>query len=250
MGAGDAYREALQLDPDNAQAKSGQAAVDRAIESERTGGPGGGLGNIFGDPQIFQKLAANPKTSQYLADPSFMQTIQRIRQNPNDMNAAFQDQRVLQAMGVLMGIDMNFMGGKGEPGDAADAGGPREAEEDVPMPDARPSSAKPAGNSKAQEPESKTEPEPEDEESIAQRKAKSEADAEKKLGTDSYKKRDFDNAIQHYSRAWEMHKDITYLTNKSAAEFEKGDYEAAVASCRTAISEGREVLADFKLIAK
>ena len=36
----------------------------------------------------------------------------------------------------------------------------------------------------------------------------------------------------------------------SAAQYEKGDYEAAIKSCELAISEGREMLADFKVIAK
>ena len=250
VGAKDAFDEALKLDPANAQAKSGLAAVDRAIESEDAGGPGGGLGNVFGDPQIFQKLAANPKTSQFLADPSFMQTLQRVRQNPSDISAAFQDQRMLTAMGVLMGIDMNFMGGKGGDGPMPDLNGSKEAEEDMPMPDARPASSKPAEPKKAPVPEPEPAPEPEDEEAVAAKKAKEEAEAEKKVGTENYKKRNFDIAIQHYEKAWELHKDITYMTNKSAAQFEKGDFEAAIESCRVAIQEGREVMADFKVIAK
>ena len=250
VGAKDAFNEALKLDPANSQAKSGLTAVEKAIESEGPGTPGGGLGNIFNDPQIFQKLAANPKTSQYLADPSFMQSLQRIRQNPNDINAALQDQRMLQVMGVLMGIDMNFMGGKEGNGAASDAPIARDDEEDIKMPDLRPTSPKAGETPHA--PESKEEPEaePEDEEARATKKAKQDAEVEKKLGTENYKKRQFDAAIEHYDKAWSVHKDITYLTNKSAAEFEKGDYEAAITTCKTAITEGREVLADFKIIAK
>ncbi|KAI7301039.1 TPR-like protein, partial [Hortaea werneckii] len=89
-----------------------------------------------------------------------------------------------------------------------------------------------------------------DEESIAKKKAKEEADKEKAEGTACYKKRQFDEAISHYTKAWETHKDITYLTNRSAANFEKGDYQACLEDCKQAIEHGREVLADFKLIAK
>lgn len=250
VGAKDAFNEALKLDPANAQAKSGLAAVEKSIESEAPGGPGGGLGNIFNDPQIFQKLAANPKTSQYLADPSFVQSLQRIRQNPNDISAALQDQRMLQVMGVLMGIDMNFMGGKGEDGAASDAPFAKDDEEDIKMPDLRPTSPKASETTYATESKEKPESEPEDEESRATKKAKQDAEVEKKLGTENYKKRQFDAAIEHYDKAWSIHKDITYLTNKSAAEFEKGDFEAAITTCKTAVTEGREVLADFKIIAK
>ena len=102
----------------------------------------------------------------------------------------------------------------------------------------------------AKAPEPEPEPEPEDEETIAKKKAKEEADKEKALGTENYKKRNFDEAIKHYSKAWELHKDITYLNNLGAAQFEKGDYQACIDACTKAIEEGREIYADFKMIAK
>lgn len=96
-------------------------------------------------------------------------------------------------------------------------------------------------------------PEPEeeeDEETKLKKENKIKADQEKALGTENYKKRNFDAAIEHYSKAWELHKDITYLTNLAAARFEAGDYEGCIKECETAIAEGREIYADFKLIAK
>ncbi|KAI1911381.1 Hsp90 cochaperone [Ophidiomyces ophidiicola] len=240
VGAHDAYEEALKLDPSNAQAKSGLDSVKRAIDAEaRADGvedPSGGLGQMFSDPQMIQKLANNPKTSQYLADPTFMEKLRKVSQNPNAIGEEMRDPRFLQVMGVLLGVDMQF----GAPPEGGEQAGGRaaEAEEDIPMPDAR--------RAAAPEPE----PEPEDEETVAKRKAKAAADEEKKLGTENYKKRQFDTAIQHYSKAWELFKDITYLTNLSAAYFEKGDYQKAIETCETAITEGREILADFKIIAK
>lgn len=253
VDATDAFEKALELDPANAQAKSGLEAVKRAIEAEAGASAGGdamgGLGNMFNDPQMIQKLASNPKTSSYLADPTFMAKLQRLRQNPNSIGEEMRDPRFLQVMSVLLGIDMSFAGGEGA-GETAAPSGAQESEEDTPMPDFRPSSTKPSQSAKAPAPEPEPEPEPEDEEAIAKRKAKEEADNEKKLGTENYKKRDFDAAIEHYNKAWEMHKDITYLTNMSAAQFEKGDFGAAIETCKKAIEEGREVLADFKIIAK
>jgi len=248
VAAKDAFEEALKLDPANSQAKSGLDAVNRAIEAEARadGASGDPLGGMFSDPNMIQKLAQNPKTARYLADPSFMQKLQQLSKNPADMGAAMQDPRLLEVMGVLLGIDLQ-MGGPGA-GERSQSGA-REPEEDVPMSDSRPtSSAPPTESKKAPEPE--PEPEPEDEEAIAKKKAKEEAEVEKKLGTENYKKRKFDEAIEHYAKAWDLYKDITYLTNLSAAKFEKGDYDGCIADCKQAIEEGREMLADFKIIAK
>jgi stress-induced-phosphoprotein 1 len=250
LGAHDAFEEALKLDPSNAQAKAGLEAVEKAIDAEAkadgaSGDSMGGLSNMFNDPQLIQKLGNNPKTAPLLADASFMAKLQKLRQNPNSIGQELGDPRFLQVMSVLLGIDMQF---GGAPGDPPGASGARDVEEDVVMPDARPSS-RPAPP-KAREPSPEPEPEPEDEEAMAAKKAKEEAEAEKKLGTDNYKKRQFDAAIEHYSKAWDLHKDITYLTNLGAAKFEKGDYEGAIEACEKAIEEGRQVLADFKVIAK
>lgn len=205
----------------------------------------GGFSNMFNDPKMIEKLARDPRTKGLLADAGFMQKLQNLKNNPNSIGLEMGDPRMLSVMSVLLGIDMSF----GQPpAGAAEGQASREAEEDVPMPDARPSSQPPTASKKAPEPE--PEAEPEDEDAVAQKKAKEDADAEKKLGTENYKKRQFDAAIEHYSKAWELHKDITYLTNLSAAKFEKGDYQGAIESCETAITEGREVRADFKIIAK
>ena len=194
---------------------------------------------------MIQKLANNPKTARLLGDRQFMQELQQLQQNPNLMGQKLGDPRFMEVMSVMLGIDMKM----GTPDEAAEMakGKAGEAEEDVEMPDARPTS-QPPPQQKPKEPE--PEPEPDDDESKAKKEAKAKADEEKKLGTENYKKRNFDPAIEHYSKAWEIHKDITYLTNMSAAQFEKGDYDAAIETCQKAVAEGREMLADFKLIAK
>ncbi|KAI2618944.1 hypothetical protein GGS26DRAFT_573641 [Hypomontagnella submonticulosa] len=252
LGASDAYEQGLKLDPNNAGLKSSLASVQRAMEQEAGAGMGGdpmgGLGNMFSDPNLLQKLMNNPKTSGYFADPSFIAKIQAIQKNPQNTQELFSDPRMIQVLGVLMGVDMQMGGADDIPG-ASGAGASssrgKEAEEDVEMPDASPQS-KP-------EPAKAPEPEPEqelDEEELAKKKAKEEADKEKALGTENYKKRNFDEAIKHYSKAWELHKDITYLNNLGAAQFEKGDYQACIDACTKAIEEGREIYADFKMIAK
>lgn len=199
---------------------------------------------MFTDPNLIQKLASNPKTSSLLADPSFMAKLQAIKQNPNNMQDLFSDPRMIQVLGVLMGVDMEMRdAGEEVPG----ASGSRvEAEEDVKMPDV--SARKPEPAKKAPEPE--PEPEEVDEEAEEKKKAKEAADKEKALGTENYKKRNFDEAIKHYQAAWDLHKDITYLNNLGAAYFEKGDFQACIETCTKAVEEGRSLYADFKIIAK
>jgi stress-induced-phosphoprotein 1 len=194
----------------------------------------GGLGSLFNDPSFFGKLAANPKTAALLSDPEFMMKIRMMQQNPSAMSSELlSDPRMLQALGVAMGVDISTM----------------EGGEDVEMMDSSPPPPpKPAAPPKKAEPE--PEPEPEDEEALTEKKAKAAADEEKQLGTAEYKKRNFDAAIEHYSKAWELHKDITYLNNLGAAHFEKGDFQACIDACAQAIEHGREVFADFKMMAK
>lgn len=199
---------------------------------------------MFNDPQLLQKLSANPKTAPFLADPSFMYKLNQIKSQPSMSQDLFSDPRMIQVLGVLMGVDMDMMGGGGAAGQAGPGAGAREAEEDVPMTDARPTKTEPAP---AKEPEPESE---EDEEAAAKKKAKEEADKEKALGTAEYKKRNFDDAVAHYTKAWELYKDITYLNNVGAAKYEKGDYEGAIKACQEAVEYGREVYADFKMIAK
>jgi len=43
------------------------------------GGPDGGFGKIFSDPNLFGKLAANPKTAPLLADQAFLQKVYSYR---------------------------------------------------------------------------------------------------------------------------------------------------------------------------
>lgn len=237
MAAHDAYEEALKIEPGNEQANSGLSAVKRAINAEATADgvsgddPTGGLGGMFNDPSLFQKLANNPKTASLLADADFMAKLKKIQQNPNSVGEEIRDPRFLQVMSVLLGIDMQF----------GPEGGPSGAGQE------------PASEAKSTPPPKKEptpEPEPEDEETIAKKKAQEAGDAEKKIGNDFYKKKQLDQAIEHYEKAWELNKDITYLNNTGAAKFEKGDYQGAIEVCQKAVEEGRDQRADFKLIAK
>ncbi len=62
---------------------------------------------------------------------------------------------------------------------------------------------------------------------------------------------DFEVAIQHYNKAMELDPtDVSFLTNRSAVYFETKQFDSCIEDCDQAVERGREVRADFKIIAK
>ena len=111
VGALDAYEECLKIEPSNALAKRGLAAVNEAIrkEAEEDGQtPDVGLGSIFADANWLTKLASNPKTAGFLADPAFMAKLVQIKKNPSTMNEELRDPRMMQVIAVLLGLNMEM----------------------------------------------------------------------------------------------------------------------------------------------
>ncbi|KAK9457911.1 hypothetical protein V1511DRAFT_491213 [Dipodascopsis uninucleata] len=237
VGARDSYEDALKLDPNNAQAKSGLKAVDDAVAQEAAQDgttPDMGMGGIFKDDSMWTKLATNPKTSSYLADISFVEKLKQLQRDPKGISPELmQDPRMMQVIAVLLGIDIQ-MPPAGAPSSSSST--------DTEMKDAPASEPVKAETKREREPE----PEPESDEQVNKRKA----DEEKLVGNKEYKSRHFDEAISHYEKAWDLHKDVTYLNNIAAAEFEKGDLESCIKACERAIEEGRFIFTDYKIIAK
>lgn len=85
---------------------------------------------------------------------------------------------------------------------------------------------------------------------LAPTSPKVEADKYKDEGNQFYRQRKFDDAIRLYNKAWNTHKDITYLNNRLAAEIEKGDYNAALATCFEAGEIATVLNADSNTMAK
>ncbi|KAL6773689.1 HOP1 [Auxenochlorella protothecoides x Auxenochlorella symbiontica] len=246
QAASDAYSKGLGLDPTNEQLKQGledsKAALARPAPSS----------GIFTSPEVLGRLATNPTTRAFLGQPDFMQRLQEINRNPQAMSNYLTDNRLQQALQV--GLGLNF--GSAEEGSAtstsAHAGfGPEPMEEDAAPASASGAAPPPEASSRpgsapapAPQPE---EPEGEDEVAAARRAAL----AEKEAGNAAYKARDFDTAIAKYSRAIELDdSDVSFLSNRAAAYFEQGSYDECIADCDTAIARGREVRADYKLMAR
>jgi len=182
--------------------------------------------------------------------------IRDVNANPRNMEKYLADERFQEALAV--GIEMAQGGEGGGGGDqkpsaaaAAAAGGePRDhtaeavaAAEEI----MRDSAAK----NKAAAKQKVNDDVPMTEEEKAAAEAKGAAQKEKEAGNEAYKKKEFEAAILHYNKAIELFDgDISFLTNRAAVKFEQGDLEGCIADCDAAVDRGRELRADYKLIAR
>ncbi|KAJ0962077.1 hypothetical protein J5N97_029905 [Dioscorea zingiberensis] len=231
-----AYKKGLELDPNNEALKSGLADAEASAARSRAPPPGSSpFGNIFSGPDLWVKLAADPTTRGYLQQPDFLKMLQEVQKNPNNLNMYLADQRMMQVLGVLLNVKMKA------PTD--------EMERD--FPGTEPAVKKDQPESAKKEPEPEPEPMDVSDEEREKKARKLEAQKEKEAGNAAYKKKDFETAIQHYTRALELDdEDISFLTNRAAVYMEMGKYEDCITDCDKAVERGRELRSDFKMIAR
>merc|ERR1719238_1843112 len=142
-------------------------------EAEREKGAGGmaGLGNVFSSPDVISKIVSNPQTAQFMADPTFMMKIQEIQRDPSAISKHMQDPRIMQVMGMLMGVNIQTPDTMGDAFGGASASAPPEPPK-----------------KKEPEPEPEGELTEEQKERAAKKKA---ADEHKAKGNDAYKAKQF-----------------------------------------------------------
>lgn len=154
-------------------------------------------------------------------------------------------------MGVAMGIDIQAS---------------TRASDDLPTPSSPPPPSPPTASSSRPKPEPTPAPAPAEEdvemteEEAEESKLKKDAEDAKKMGSEAYKKRNFDEAAALFQKAWDTwSKDVSYLTNLggktafhiphqylnmyllSAVYFEQGEYDKVIETCEKAVDEGRSV---------
>lgn len=226
-----AYEAGLKLDPSNEQMKQG---LEEAKAASAARGSGPGAFSLFGTPEVMTRLATDPRTRALLNQPDFMSMLQDVNNDPTGMQKYWGDERFKLALEVGLGMSL---GPGPETDGAASAGAPAKEPEPEPEP--------------AKAPEPEPEPEPMDAETAASSAAKEAAMKEKELGNAAYKAKDFETAIAHYNKAIELYdEDISFITNRAAVKFEQGDFEGCIADCDAAVERGRELRADYKLVAR
>ena len=212
-----------------------------------------GLGKLFSDPALLRKLENHPKTAQHMKDPGFRAQVAALQAGGGaNIQGMMGDPRMLTVLGVAMGIDIDAMERPEGSNEMPPGMGGSAPEQKVPEP-SKPKSPEPtpAPAPKAEEAPAAAPQEDEPMEVDDDAKDKKAADEAKQLGNTAYKARKFDEAIEHYNKAWELYpKDVTYLTNLSAVYFEKGDYQKAIDTCNDALEHARDLRADYKVLAK
>lgn len=238
-----AYEDGLHIDPNNQQM---QSALSDAMSAKNRPPPGGGL---FG-PEALMKLAMDNRTRHLMEDNEFQGMLRGLSANPAMLTSYLNDPRFQLALEVLMGVKI---AGNGD--FAADGGEGSSAESRPPQQQAAPTST---GTAQQETSSSKAAPQPESAPEVDMTDADKEEKAKhqqalelKNKGNELYRSRKFDEAIDAYTKAIELYdKDVSFLTNRAAVHYEKGDYQEAIKDCDKAVERGRELRADYSLIAK
>ncbi|CAB3981473.1 stress-induced-phospho 1 [Paramuricea clavata] len=191
-----------------------QLKNDLAALKQTFSGPGKSvpLDNPFCSPDLIPKLASDPVTAAYLKDRSFLQILNELRTDSKALGKYLQDPRVMKTLEVVLGIKVF-------------------TESEPPTQEKKKPKEEPKKKDISQE--------------------KKDALKEKELGNAAYKNKDLDTAIQHYTKGYELDPtNVTLLTNRAAAHFEKDEYDKCIKDCELAVEQGREHKAEFKIIAR
>jgi stress-induced-phosphoprotein 1 len=236
LGLGDAasavaaYEKGLALEPANEGLRAGLEDAKKAAAAPPRRGPSGpdGFGQMFQGPELWSKIAADPTTRAYLDQPDFMQMLREVQRNPSNLSMYLSDPRMMQVLSLMLNIKIQ----------RPEASEPSQS---TPPP---PQQHTPPPETKAREMEPEPEPEPMDltDEEKERKERKAAAQKEKEAGNAAYKKKDFETAIQHYTKALELDdEDISYLTNRAAVYIEMGKVSLFYLTCSV------EVNSDFEL---
>ncbi|GAM27062.1 hypothetical protein SAMD00019534_102370 [Acytostelium subglobosum LB1] len=240
-----AVKKGLELEPENEQLIDLQIDVVNFLNPT----PPGQVKNMFG-PEGMTKLMFDSRTKDFLKQPDFMAKMQDLAKTPGNITKYMGDKRMVTALSVIMGIDLSNATFDNDPN--ADPF-KDDDESEAPMP----SKPAPQQQPPQQPPQQQQAPQQEKPKQPEPTKAKPaapelpESQKERELGNQFYKEKNFDAAIKHYERAFELDpNDLLALNNKAAVFMEQQRYDECIELCTSAIEKAREIRADYKIRAK
>lgn len=229
--ATESYQQGLALDPQNTQLKQGLEQCQQKTPSPT---PGSGV-NPFAAPNLIARLASNPRTQSFLSQPDFMAKLKELQES-NGRETLIKhlgDQRIMTALGVLIGVDME------EPAN-------RKEEPTTKREEDKPTTKREEEIQKNKDGRQKVA-----EETFEASEERSKAKELKEQGNSAYKQRNFEEALNLYKLAQsEAPSDPTLILNEAAVHFEAANWDACIEACERAVELGRETRATFQLLAK
>ena len=101
-----AYEEGLKLEADNSVLKNGLQSVQNDKALTAAPAPAANpFAALFG-PTTIDKIKANPVTAKYMDEPDFVQKINMIVAQPALAQGLMQDQRIMNTVLALSGVDV------------------------------------------------------------------------------------------------------------------------------------------------
>jgi stress-induced-phosphoprotein 1 len=209
------------------------------------GDPMAGMASMLAGKNLMEVVMKSDKLRPHMANAKFMEAVADI-QKDNSNYAKYSKDPLIgpPIMNLVIECLMQSMNqGGGFPGaaggspfapsaDSARSSAPHQQSASAPAPAPAPAPAKPAP----------AKPKEVTAESIAELPEEERSNAYKEFGNTLYKKKLFDQAIDMYSRGFAADSEnVGCVVNRSAVHVEKGDFAAAEADCKQALSRLSEI---------
>lgn len=257
--ATDAYRQGLELEPQNAGLREGlmecqQAAMTQARRQSQVPPAGAAEANpmaqAFG-PDMLRRLEEHPKTKPFMAQQEFVDRMLSLQRDPNSLPQLMAaDPRVMEALSVLLGLNLD-MGSVMEQ-QAQEEKRHRQEEER-----AKETQRKAEEDRKRQEAERKRQEELDAEallpaEDRQRKEDQRRAQIVKDEGNELFKARKFDAARAKYQEARALDPtQAAFLGNLAAVSLAESRFEDCIQECQEAMTLGEEhKTMDYSLLAR
>lgn len=221
----EAYEKGLQIDPTNASLKESMAAAQKEAQAAFVNP----FAKVF-TKDCVDRIRANPKISPYMMQPDFVVLLGKVIEEPATVQELLKDKRLMHVFMELSGLSI--------------PGATEEVDPEEELEKRRAAKAKADAEKKAEEAKKAA--------AAAAAAGNTEAAKLKEEGNALYLQRKFDEAMEKYDAAFALEPtNSTFLLNRTAVYFEKGEFETCITECAKALEHASEhKRADYQLFGK